>query len=779
MNKVWEDLPAELKENPFFHYSEKTNFVPAWDKIKPEHIMPAMDYAFDLYLRNVQKIIDDKKPPNYHNTIEALEQAGELSGYFFGILFNLMPGKGALEDAYEQTVREVQRKYAKVYHDIYGDKKLHERVQAVAKTPAFKNMSREKKTILEMYSNTFVAAGINLSPKKRAHLLELEGKINELEYRSMNNMKMAEREYLLIVDDKTRLNGLSDFMLARAAKAAEDAGHPGKWAFGLGKEVYIPFMQAVEDRALRKEYWKAFETQASHGKYDNRATILELVKLQHEQSRLLGYRHTAAHNISYNMAVEPKRVANFLNELRKAALPAARRELKELKSYARKRDHIKLEPWDMAFYSEKMKKDVLGFDEEQLRPYLELENTLKGVFRHFEKLLGLRFEETKDLPVYHPEVRAFNVYRKGSNKPVGTVFMDLLARDDKPPGTAWCAGVLSQGLFEGKERKPVDVIVTKFAKGEPTLITQYDLLVLMHEIGHSTHNLLSKCKYTSLSGFNVDGDFVEFPSQFQENYSFEPSVLDDIAVHYQTGEKMPDELKQKVKDSMKYMAGTAILDYAKKGWLDLSWYRADPKKLTSVEAFEKAATAGYQLMPRHGAVLSPHFSHLFGGGYEANFYSYQWSQIMEADVFAAFAEKGLYDRSLASGYKKILEKGGTEWPDRLFRAFRHRNPLQKHFLERAGLLSEEFNYAADPSATPEPAPAVVQDNGPVPVVAADLAGQFTGSAGGASASSPPTAAGNIEVQPPANENDEETIDDIFSAPRINKPGPAPRHRFML
>jgi peptidyl-dipeptidase Dcp len=774
MNKVWEGLPAELRENPFFHYSEKTNFVPAWDKIKPEHIMPAMDYAFDLYRRNVQKIIDNKNPANYRNTIEALEQAGELSGYFFGILFNIMPGRGAAEDAYEEIVRDVQRKYAKLYHEIYG-KKLHERVQAVAKTPAFKNLNREKKIIYEMYSNTFVAAGINLSPKKQARLLELEDKITELEHRSMNNMKMAEREFMLIVDDKARLAGLSDFMLARAAKTAEAAGHPGKWAFGLGKEVYIPFMQAVEDRELRKEYWHAFETQAAHGQYDNRATILELVKLQHEQSRLLGHRHTAAHNISYNMAVEPKRVANFLNELRKAALPAAKRELRELKSYARKKDHIKLEPWDMAFYSEKMKKDVLGFDEEQLRPYLELENTLKGVFRHFEKLLGLRFEETKDYPVYNPEVRAFNVYRKGSDKPAGTVFMDLLARDDKPPGTAWCAGLLSQGLFEGKDRKPVDVVVTKFAKGEPTLITQYDLLVLMHEIGHSTHNLLSKCKYSSLSGFNVDGDFVEFPSQFQENYSFEPSVLDDIAVHYQTGEKMPDELKQKVKDSMKFMAGTAILDYAKKGWLDLSWYRADPKKLTSVEAFEKAATAGYQLMPRHGALLSPHFSHLFGGGYEANFYSYQWSQIMEADVFAAFAEKGLYDRGLASGYKKILERGGTEWPSKLFHAFRHRNPLQKHFLQRAGLLSEQFNYVAGPSATPVLSPAVAQDNGPAPVTAANLAGQFTGSAG-----SDPVAGGKIDVPPAVNENDrDETIDDIFSTPPIPKPGPAPRHRFML
>jgi peptidyl-dipeptidase Dcp len=760
MNKVWDDLPEDLKQNPFFQFSEKTSYVPAWDKIRAEHIMPAMDYAFDLYRRNVKKITDDKSPANYHNTIEALEQAGELAGYFSGVFFNMMPGGGAAEDAYEKTVNEVQRKYAKLYHDIFGDKKLYERVQAVEKTAPFKSMTRERKIIHGMYENTFVASGIKLSPAKRARLLELSGLVTDLEVKSMNNMKMAEREFTLVVGDKARLKGLSAFMLARAAKKAEETGQPGKWAFGLGKEVYIPFMQAVEDRALRKQYWHAVETQASHGKYDNRATILELVKLQHEQARLLGYRNTAAHNVSYNMAVQTKTVADFLTKLRRNAMPAAKRELKELQAFARKDGHIRLEPWDVPFYTEKMKKEVLGFDEEELRPYFELENALKGVFRHFEKLLGLRFEETKDYPVYNPEVRAFNVYRKGSGKPAGTVFMDLLARDDKPPGTAWAAGVMSQGMFEGADRRPVNVVVTKFAKGEPTLITQYDLLVLMHEIGHTTHNLLSKCRYQSLSGFGVDGDFVEFPSQFQENYSFEPAVLDDIAVHYRTGEKMPDDLKQKVKDSLKFMAGTQILEYAKKGWLDLSWYRADPKKLTSVEAFEKAATAQYQLLPRRGALLSPHFSHLFGGGYEANFYSYQWSQIMEADAFAAFARKGLYDRGLAAGYKKILEKGGTEWPSRLFREFRHRNQQERHFLARAGLLKEQFSYAANPDAVR------------APESAAGLSQKFADPASG-----PP----GIKIPGPANENRkaEDGAGEPLSLRRVPRPGLGHRHRSML
>jgi peptidyl-dipeptidase Dcp len=778
MNKVWDDLPEDLRQNPFFQFSEKTNFVPAWDKIKPEHIMPAMDYAFDLHRRNAQKIVENKQPANYKNTIEALEESGELAGYFFGILFNLMPGRGPAEDAYDETVNAVQRKYGKVYTDIYTNKALHERVLAVAKTAPFKNLNREQRLIYEMYQNTFISAGINLSAKKQAKLREFDEKITDLSFRSMNNMKMAGREFKLVVDDPARLKGLPESMIAAAAKKAAEIGEPGKWAFGLGKEVYMPFMQMAEDRDLRKQYWYASESQAAHGKYDNRATILELIKADQDRAHLLGYRHAAAYNISYNMAIEPKRVANFLTQLRKSSMPAAKRELKELQAFARRTDKIKkFEPWDMPFYQEKMKKDVLGYDEEQLRPYLELENTLKGVFRHFEKLLGLRFEETKEYPVYNPEVRAFNVYRKGSDKPVGTVFMDLLARDDKPPGTAWCAGLLSQGRFQGADRRPVDVIVTKFAKGEPTLITHYDMLVLMHEIGHSTHNLLSKCKYPSLSGFNVDGDFIEFPSQFQENYTFEPEFLDDVAVHYQTGEKMPDELKDKVKQSLKFMAGTQILEYAKKGWLDLSWYRADPKKLTTVEAFEKAATASYELMPRHGQVLSPHFSHLFGGGYEANFYSYQWSQIMEADVFAAFAERGLYDRSTASAYKGILEKGGTEWPSKLFHAFRHRNPIQKHFLARAGLLSEEFSYAANPEgviatpAAPVAAPVVAQDNG--------AAGTFTAAGKGEQPGATATEAATIAVPPAVNDDRrEETIDDIFVAP-IQRPGPGPRHRFML
>ena len=761
MNKVWDDLPKDLKRNPFFQFSEKTSYVPAWDKITAEHIEPAMDYALDLMRRNIQKITDNPAPANFKNTVEALEESGELSGYFFGVLFNLMPGIGKAEDDYDATVQKVQRKYGEMHGEIYRDNvKLRDRILAVSKSPSFKTLSPERKHLWAMYKNTFVDGGANLPEKKRAAMRALDERITELEFRSMNNMKLAEREFMLVVDDPKRLAGLSESTLADAAKRANEKGHPGKWAFDLGRATYTSFMSSCADRDLRKQLWRAWETQGSHGQYDNRKTILELVKLQQERAKLLGYRSAAAYNLSYNMALQTTTVSKFLTNLRRHAMPAAKREMAELQKFAKTNDHIKLEPWDVKFYEERLKKDVLGYDEEQLRPYFELENVLKGCFNHFEKLLGIRFEETKDYPVYHQDVRAFNVYKKGSDTPAGIVFMDLYARDGKPPGTAWDAGILSQGIFEGKNRRPIDMIVTKFQKGEPTLLTHYDLQTLIHEIGHASHNLCSDVRYPSLAGTSVSGDFVEFPSQFHENYGFEPEFLDSFAVHYQTGEKMPDDLKEKVQRGAKFMAGSQTLEYAKRGWLDLSWYRADPKKLTSVEAFEKAATASYQLLPRHGALHSPHFSHLFGGGYEANFYSYQWSQRMEADAFSAFKEKGLYDRGLAKDYKSILARGGSEWASKLFYGFRHRNPLDKFMLDRAGLLKEHFNYAADPQAAPQAG----QDSA--------LQAAFGAGAGGKS----PAIKGSGITITAAGVNDNQD-DDLSSVRFKGRPGPRAHHYY--
>ena len=759
MNKVWDELPADLKDNPFFRFSEKTNYVPAWDVIRPEHFIPAMDYALEIMKRQAQAIADNKNPPNFTNTIEALETCGELAGYFRNIISNLPPGTGEAAEEYDRVTKEMYEHSSAAYHEIYGqNKKLLERVKAVAKLPSAKTLPTSKKLLLESTENAFVDEGIKISAKKKAAMQEMDKRISELEIAAQTNMKLAMESFEVIIDDKARLGGLSEFLIEAAAQKAAASGHPGKWAFDLSDDLYTPVMQNAQDRDLRRQLWQGFATQNAGGPYDNRAIALELIRLQQQKARMLGYRHTAAMNISYTMAEKTTRVQKFLTELRKAAMPTARRELKELKAFARKRDHIKLEPWDWQYYQERLKKDVLGFDEEQLRPYLELENTLKGVLRHYEKFLGLRFEETKDYPVYHPDVRAFNVYKKESGKLAGVVFMDLFARDGKTPGVAWDDSVLPQGLFEGKVRRPVETLVTKFTKGEPTLLQHGDLLVLLHEIGHAAHNLLSECRYPSQSGFNVDGDFVEFPSQFQENFGYQPSVLDDIAVHYKTGEKISDELKQKIFDSQKFMAGTYVLDRAKLGWIDLSWYRADPDRLTSIEAFEKAATAPFQLMPRHDALNVPGNSYMHGGGYEANYYSYQWSQIMEADIFAAFAEKGLYNRSLIAAYKDILEAGGSEWPAKLFRNFRHRNPLQKHFRARAGLL-DDFNYAADPAAVPAPAPDAAPETPSVAVIGLD--GAFAAGGG----NSPAVPAGSIQSVANENNRAEASIDDIFAAPR--------------
>jgi peptidyl-dipeptidase Dcp len=694
MNKVWDKLPPDLKENPFFHFSEKTNYVPAWDRIKLAHVMPAMEYAIALAQENIRKITDNPARPTFRNTVEALEQSDELLNYFFGILFDMDPGTGAAEKKYDDLVNDVIEKNAAALGDLFLNKKLYRRLQAVGRDPSYKTLGEEQKRLFRTYRQSFLDEGVNIAAHKKKLVQKLTERIADLAFKCQNNMKMAERAYTMTVGNKEKLRGLPKIIVADAARRAREEGKPGKWVFGIAKDTYVPFMQSCEDRRLREKMWHAYHTQGTSGRYDNRATVLKLARLEQQQARLLGFPNYATLALRDNMSGKPERVAKFLLGLRDAALPAAKHELKVLKEYARNRNGITLEPWDVEFYKERLKKDVLGFDEEELRPYFELENTIKGVFRHYEKFFNIKFRETDKYPVFHPDVRAVEVYKKDTNKFLGIVFMDLYTRKGKPAGTAWESAVLGQGLFEGKIRRPVDMIVTKFVKGEPTLLRPYDVEVLFHELGHATNNLLSRCKYQNLSGTNVEGDFVEFCSQFQENYAVEPSVLADIAVHHKTGERLPEELCGKIKESRKFMAGSEILRGARKGWLDLAWYRANTDRITSTKAFEEAVLAPWRLLPHYDSQFLPRYSHISGGGYEANFSSYQWSQVREADAFARFSVKGLYNRALCDAYRKIPERGGSVHASRLFHDFRGRAPQEKYFLARAGLLGDHFNYEA-------------------------------------------------------------------------------------
>ncbi|MCM2343110.1 MAG: M3 family metallopeptidase [Alphaproteobacteria bacterium] len=698
MNSLWTNLPAHLRDNPFFHFSAKTNFVPAWDKITPAHALPAMEYIFDNMRREIEAIAQNPAKPNYKNTVEALEKAYSLPMHFFLSVFTTMPKDEEEQKQYDDVEQIMCDKFHELYMDVFQNKTLFNRFLFLTITPEIMRLTGEREKLYGMYAQTFKACGIMKKPAQQQALRDMGRQISTLARISQKNMRESEKAAFIRVSNPARLAGLSDVLIGAAAAEAKKRGFEGEWCFGVGTSTYGPFMKSVQDRDLRREMWILNSRTGTTGEFDNRRTILKLIKLEHEMARMEGYRNPAAHSLQYNMARTSKRVESFLRTVRKAAKPVATEEIAVLKAFAAQEDQIKhLKPWDLDYYKERLKKRVLGFDEEQLRPYFEMEAVLQGVFRHFNKLFGLKFTESTAYPKYDPDVRTFNVTNARTGKHMGVLCMDLFDRSGKPAGTAWNISAVSQGLFEGENRRPVDMVVTKFIKGQdgqPTLLTHYDLEVLLHEMGHATHNLLGQCRYQSFSGTSVDTDFVEFPSQIQESWAYLPEVLDDIARHHETGEKIPDHIKKKMKEGRKFMAGSYVMNYAMKGWLDLAWYRKDPSNTRSIEAFERHVTRDFMIGNMERPLVSPRFHHIFGGGYEAGFYSYQWSEMMSAQLFEKFEKHGAYNRSLSASFKKALAVGGSREEADTFYTLTGRHPRIQPLLRQYGLLGKQFNYAA-------------------------------------------------------------------------------------
>lgn len=711
MNRFWESLPAHLKENPYFHFSEKTNYVPAWDKIRVEHAKPALDYAVEYLRSEVQRIADNPSAPTFRNTVEALEKPFGLIGYLSRVFFCAAPADPEERKQYDAIEKDFFERYHEVFTETFNNGNLFNRfsVLGMAINADAINLNSEKKKLFAMYMGGFRENGIHMRPAKKEQMAALEKQINALSMQVQQNMRRAEEDSFLIVDDPSRLSGLPDFMIDNARRLAEKKGLPGQYMFGITHEVYSTFMRSADDRDLRRQMRKVYSNAGISGPYDNRAAIIKLISLEHRHARLKGHANPAALTLQYNMARDAKTVSRFLLGLRDAARPAALREMDVIRNFARRQGVDMLEAWDIDYYEEKLKKAVLGYDEEELRPYFELENVLQGTFRHFEKLFGLRFIPNETYPKLHPDIRTYDVVRARSGKPMGVIAFDLFARDGKPAGIAWNISAFPQGLFEGKVRRAVDVVVAKFPKGEPgkpNLLTHDDVLTIFHEMGHATHNMLSQCRYASFSGTSVDTDFVEFPSQIQENWAFEPAVLDDFARHHLTGEKISDDIKKKIRESRKFMAGRTVLNRAARGWLDFSWHTRNPANIDGVESFESKVLRKFRLGGSDHPVLSPRFSHIFGGGYDAAFYSYQWAQIMDSAIFAKFSRAGLYDRSLRAKFRHALEQGGRGDEAALFRELNGRAANNKAFLRSRGLLGKAFNYAA-----------AANDNNPPPVPA--------------------------------------------------------------
>lgn len=675
-----------MTENPLLSASTLPNKAPAFSKIKTEHFMPAIQESIKEAYKNIEAIKENNDAPSFENTIVALETASETLGIVTSIFYNQLSANG--NDELQALAEQVGPATSNFSNDIMHDAVLFERVKAVYDSRDTLDLSAEEKTLLEDTYMDFVRSGAMLNDDDKKRYREISERQSILGPTFMNNVKKSSEQFKLWIDNESDLAGLPESAIDGAKQAAEDEGEDEKWLFTLDIPSYMPFMQYAQRRDLREKMWLAFSNRAWKDDYDNADIILETVRLRHEKAGLLGYNTHADYVLERRMAETPANVFDFLTTLRNAYRKAAEQDLADIKAFAKDTDGLEdIKPWDIGYYGEKCKEKLFDFSSEDFRPYFPIEKVLSGTFDHFSKLFGLTFTENKAYDVWHDDVKAFDVEDK-SGRFIGTLYADFYPRSGKKPG-AWMTPYRSQGLYQGKVERPIIGIVcnfTKPTKTKPSLLTHDEVLTLFHEMGHAVHGLLSDVTYQSLAGTNVLWDFVELPSQVQENWIFTKETLDMLSGHYQTGEKLPQALIDKLNESKNYMIGWIGLRQISFGRLDMMWHTSPPEAIVDVATFEETHTKEDSFFPRLGGPFSSSFGHIFAGAYSAGYYSYKWAQVLDADTFEAFLEKGLYDQKVANDYKEhILSKGATEPPQVLYKRFRGRDADPKALLRREGL----------------------------------------------------------------------------------------------
>lgn len=684
-------MSKKSPKNPLLKKSRLPNAAPPFTAIKTKHYLPAVKAAIKEAHRNIKAIKNNKEAPDFENTIVALETASETLGDVTGTFYNMLSAVGG--DDLHKLAAQIGPVSAAFSSDIILDEELFKRVAAVYKKRKSLRLNAEQKMLLEETYKGFVRGGALLDAMAKKRLRVIDQQLSTLSPAFMQNVTKSTEAFELLVKNEKQLAGLPKISIECARHAAEQKGHKKGWLFTLDAPCFVPFMQFAENRKLRETMWRAYASRAWKGKYDNSKNILKIVSLKRERARLLGYKTHADYVLEKRMAQTPETVNRFLKKLKNAYRPAAQKELKMLRDFAKKEYGIaNLKPWDTGYYSEKLKQKLYAFSSEDLRPYFPLDRVLKGCFAHFSKLFNLKFKPAKGYQTWHKDVQVFEVFDKTSGAFIGTLFTDFHPRPGKNSG-AWMTSFREQGLYRGKVERPVTAIVcnfTKPAKKQPSLLTHDEVTTLFHEMGHAMHGLLSRVTYRSLSGTNVLWDFVELPSQVQENWCYEKKTLDMLSGHYKTGKKIPAHLIEKLRASKNFMGGWAGLRQTAFALLDMAWYTADPAKIKNVAAFEDKQLRGVTLFPRMAGPFSTSFGHIFGGGYSAGYYSYKWAEVLDADTFELFLKRGLYNRKTAEDYKnKILSKGGSEHPRVLYKRFRGRDADPDALLRREGLLKKK------------------------------------------------------------------------------------------
>ncbi|WP_194852148.1 M3 family metallopeptidase [Nonlabens antarcticus] len=682
-----------IENNPLLQEFDTPFQTAPFSDITTSHFEPAFAKAISLAQADIDLITSNNDPATFGNTIEQLDRSGDKLSRISSIFFNL--NSAETNDEIQRIARVVSPQLSKFGNDVTLNKELFARVKSVYDSREELSLDPEQTTLLEKQYKQFSRNGANLADDKKERLREIDAELSQLSLGFGENVLAATQEFELHITDKKDLSGIPDTALEAAQEEAKSRDKQG-YVFTLDYPSYIPFMTYADDRSLRERMSRAFGARAYKGKLSNEENVLKISQLRFERANLLGYKTHAHFVLEERMAMTPEKVTTFSEELLEKAKPAAEKEFRELQEYAdeylakNNLDPIdRLQKWDGGYFSEKMKKEYFELDDELLKPYFKLENVINGAFEVAQRLYGLTFHKTNDIQTYHKDVMTYEV--KNEDESLNSIFYaDFFPRKGKRNG-AWMTSFKDQYVENGNNSRPHISIVCNFTKPtatKPSLLTFNEVTTLFHEFGHALHGMLADTNYRSLSGTSVFWDFVELPSQILENWCYEKEALELFARHYETDEVIPAKFIDKIKKASNFHEGLQTLRQLSFGMLDMDWHGIDPTGIADVKEHERKTFDQTDLYPDvENSCMSTAFAHIFQGGYSAGYYSYKWAEVLDADAFELFQERGIFHKETATSFKNnVLSRGGTENPMVLYKRFRGNEPKIDALLKRAGLV---------------------------------------------------------------------------------------------
>lgn len=680
---------TEATNNPFFSKYKTPFETPPFDQIKTEHYEPAFDEGIKQLKEEVDAIANNPQPATFENTIVALERSGKLLDKVSSAFFNVLSADAT--DAMMEISQRVSPKLSESSNYIYLNEALFARVKTVYDQRESLGLSLEDAKLLEETYKSFQNSGATLDKEDKEKYRQLSTDLSLLTLQFDQNALKDENRYELLLTSEDELAGLPESAREAAALLAKEKGKEG-WLFNLSAPSYVPFLRYSDRRDLREKMYREYMSVGNKGdEYDNREIIRKIVNTRLEIARLMGYKNYAEYELSHKMAKTPENVYNLLNQLLEAYKPVAINEFNAVQGFARgmEQKNIDIRPWDWSYYSEKLKDIEFNVNDEMTRPYFQLDSVKKGVFGLATRLYGITFRENKEIPVYNPEVQAYEVYDADGSL-LSILYTDFFPREGKQSG-AWMNSIRSQYKdAKGVDHRPQVIVVMNFTRPtetKPSLLTFSEVETFLHEFGHALHGMFASGTYASLSGTSVYQDFVELPSQIMENWLTEKEYLDQIAIHYETKERIPADLVQKLIDASNFNCGYQCCRQLSFGMLDMAWHTLEKPFEGNVVDFEKQAWAPTVTVPEiPEACMSTQFGHIFAGGYAAGYYGYKWAEVLDADAFSVFKQAGIFNRDVAKSFHdNILTRGGTEDPAVLYRRFRGQDPTIDALLIRNGI----------------------------------------------------------------------------------------------